>query len=66
VPGLDSRDIQEKLFQEGRDAREKRVFDLNHLEPVFPYKVMPLIPGLYGLDSLPDTDVLGPVRRVKI
>jgi hypothetical protein len=63
VSGLDPKFTAEQLFEEGASARELYIYNLNHLEPPFPYKVIGLNPATYGLDSIEDP---GAQRLVKV
>jgi hypothetical protein len=65
VSGLDPRSHAAQLFEQGATKREKYIYDLNHLEPPFPYKVLGLNPGTFGLDGLQE-QLLPTERRVKV
>jgi hypothetical protein len=51
---LDPRQVALEKFLADTEKRQKRIYDLNHLEPPFPWKVIAFNPGTFGLDAIPD------------
>jgi hypothetical protein len=65
MAGLDPQVIAAAVFAQTLPTREQRIYDFNHLEPPFPYKVIGLNPATFGLDGL-QLVVLPTERRVKV
>lgn len=64
MAGLDPKQTAQAKFASDKERLKREAFVLkaNHLEPLFPYSVVPFNPALFGLDRLADpNDVRVPI-----